>query len=108
VILGAYFMDFLSELRELLESELKHNSIDLQTAEKISDTITIKIRKTYSGQPFYIQKKTRDNSIRNAEIYRRFNGRNLRQICREYDLCYQQVCKIIKIERKERQRDLFA
>ena len=34
-------MDFLSELRELLESELKHNAIDLQTAEKISDTITI-------------------------------------------------------------------
>jgi Mor family transcriptional regulator len=94
-------MDFLSELREILESELKHNAIDLQTAEKISDTITIKIRQTYSGQPVYIQKKTRDNSMRNAEICRRFNGKNHADLVREFSLCYQQICKILAADRRK-------
>ena len=95
-------MDFIADLKQLLTTELQRNAISKQAAEKVSDAVTIKIHSYYSGQPVYVKKKTHDKSLRNAEIYARFDGKNARQICGEFDLCYQHVRKIIGKERKKR------
>jgi Mor family transcriptional regulator len=99
--------NFLSEMREFLARELKVHSIESKIADNISSSVVIKFRQNYGGMPIYIH-KSNDNSERNVQIYREFNGKNMRHICHKYDLCYQQVCKIIRNERKKRQGDLFA
>ncbi len=83
--------NFLTSLREIITAQ----DIDVFIVEKIIEST----RKTWGGSPIYI-KKTTDLDYRNAEILRKFNGRNSRQLCKEYDLCYQQVCKIISQGRK--------
>ena len=72
-----------------------------ELAEKVSENIAITFRQNFGGIPIYIH-KSEDHSVRNAEIYRKFNGRNTHELCREYSLCYQQICKIIKNERSQR------
>lgn len=93
MILGTYFMDFLSELRDI----------------NIPESIIQKIARHFGGNPVYIPKpKKVDFNDRNAQIYRDFNGKNTLHLSQKYDLCYQQICKIIRNERKKRQGDLFA
>ena len=99
--------NFLTEMRDFLARELKARSIESQTAEDISSSVAITFRQNYGGMPIYIQKSD-DNSQRNAEIYRKFNGKNTFELCREYDLCYQQILKIVKEQRTKNQRDLFT
>lgn len=91
--------NFLSEMREFLARELKAHSVEPKAADNISENIAITFRQSYGGIPIYIQKKSNDYSERNAEIYRKFNGRNALQLCQDYDLCYQHICKIIKKQR---------
>jgi Mor family transcriptional regulator len=93
--------DFLTEMREFISAQLKANSIQEELAEKVSKNIAIIFRQNFGGIPIYIH-KSKDHSVRNAEIYRKFNGRNTHELCREYRLCYQQICKIIKNERNQR------
>jgi Mor family transcriptional regulator len=99
--------DFLVDIREFIARELQANEIDPQKAQMISANVEITFRRNYGGAPIYI-KKSENHGDRNAEIYKAFNGRNMRHLCQTYDLCYQQVYKIIKLERKKRQGDLFA
>lgn len=97
--------NFLSEMRDFIARELKARSVESQAAEEISEHLTITFRKNYGGVPIYIHKKSNDYAERNAEIYRKFNGRNTLQLCREYDLCYQHICKIIKEQRDKKLND---
>ncbi len=84
--------DFLIELRETMTT----HTIDALVAENIVK----KIRKNWGGVPIYIKKASGVDS-RNAEIYRRFNGKNHTDLCREFGLGYQQICKILNAERKK-------
>lgn len=93
--------NFLSEMRDFIARELKARSVEAQAAEEISEHLTITFRQNYGGVPIYIHKKSNDYAERNAEIYSKFNGSNALQLCREYDLCYQHICKIIKEQRKK-------
>jgi Mor family transcriptional regulator len=82
--------DFLADLRETMTT----HAVDVLVAENIVE----KIRKNWGGLPIYI-KKTTETASRNAEICRQFNGKNHADLCREYDLSYQQICKIIALGR---------
>lgn len=99
--------NFLTEMRDFIARELKARSVESQAADEISEHLTITFRKNYGGIPLYLPKSKELNS-RNDEIWSKFNGRNHVELCREYDLSYQQICKIIGIQRKKRQGDLFA
>ena len=95
----------LVEIKEIISRALiAHAVLD---ADEISLKITAEITKNFGGTAIYIQKKSVDFAARNNEIYRKFNGRNARQLCRSYDLCYQQICRIIQNHRTKRQSDLF-
>lgn len=86
-------MNFLTELRDL----------------DIPESIIQKISHHFGGNPVYIPKPNKvDFSDRNTQIYRDFNGKNTLHLSQKYDLCYQQILKIIKVERQKRQGDLFT
>jgi Mor family transcriptional regulator len=98
--------NFLSEMREFLARELKACAIESEVADSISTRVTWEFRKNYGGIPLYLP-KSKELTSRNDEIWSKFNGRNHVALCREYDLSYQQICKIIGLQRKKRQGDLF-
>lgn len=84
--------DFLTYLRETMTT----HAIDVLVAENIVE----QVRKNWGGLPIYI-KKTTETASRNAEICRRFNGKNHADLCREFGLSYQQICKIVARGRKQ-------
>ena len=99
--------NFLTEMREILAREIKLLSIEPKEAEKFINIITLNIHNNYGGQPIYISKR-KDTGLRNIEIYTKFNGKNVGQLCRDYDLCAQQIRRIIESQRKVRQGDVFG
>ncbi len=99
--------DFVTEMREILAREIKLLSVESKDADRLIDKITLMIRRKYAGQPIYISKRS-NRKLRNAEIYGKFNGSNTSQLCRDYDLCAQQIRRIIESQRQLRQRDIFG
>jgi Mor family transcriptional regulator len=85
--------DFLTNLRDTITA----HHVDDSIAENIINSI----RKLYGGNPFYIKKTTGGVDSRNAEIYCRLTGKKHADLCREFGLGYQQICKIVKAERKK-------
>ncbi len=64
---------------------------------EIPENLIVKIHNHFGGCPVYIPKiKKVDLISRNAEICRRFTGRNYRQLSSEYNLSGQHIHKIIK------------
>ena len=60
-----------------------------------ADSIRV-IQSNFSGCAVYIPKLRKiDLTARNKEIRREFNGRNHKQLARDFGLCYQTICKIV-------------
>ena len=97
----------LSEMREFLVQEFKTHEIEPEIADRISLKFEVSFRKDYGGIPLYIR-KSKELTTRNDEIWTKFTGKNHIELCREFNLSYQQICKIIGLQRKKRQGDLFA
>jgi Mor family transcriptional regulator len=98
---------FLTDMREILAREIKLLSLDPADAERFINKITLTMQRQYAGQPIYISKRT-NIELRNTEIYKRFTGMNINQLCRDYNLCAQQVRRIIKSQRQLNQHDIFG
>jgi Mor family transcriptional regulator len=96
---------FLTEMRDILAREIKSLPIESEV-EKVINNVIRSITKQYGGQPIYI-KKSDDLNVRNREIYKKSNGRNVNQLCREYDLCAQQIRLIVKKQHAAKQNDIF-
>lgn len=69
------------------------------------------IRKEWAGQNLYIPKgQAYELSLRDEELYRRFSGSNLYQLCKEYGITlqrgYQIIAAIREREFKRRQAPL--
>lgn len=77
-----------------------------EVADSISSKFEEAFRKDYGGIPLYIR-KSKELTTRNDEIWSKFTGKNHIELCREYNLSYQQICEIIGLQRKKRQGDLF-
>jgi Mor family transcriptional regulator len=97
----------LSEMREFLAQEFKACAIESEVADSIISKFEEDFRKDYGGIPLYIR-KSKELTSRNDEIWSKFTGKNHIELCREYNLSYQQICKIIGLQRKKRQGDLFS
>lgn len=60
------------------------------------------IRKEWAGQNLYVPKgQAYDLSIRDEELYRRFNGANLFRLCKEYGITIQRGYQIIAAIREK-------
>jgi len=101
--------NFLTDVREILAREIKliTSDVDAATQEKLIDKIVFSIHDKYAGASIYLTKSIEAVDTRNMRICKKFNGRNLREIAREYDLCDQQIRTIIKKKRKATQLNLF-
>jgi Mor family transcriptional regulator len=66
----------------------------------IPETIIIKIHTHFSGCSIYVPKANKaDLTTRNTQIYQRFNGKNYRELAREFKLSGQYIHKIVSRER---------
>ncbi|STZ74810.1 Mor transcription activator family protein [Bergeriella denitrificans] len=89
------------------------SNTDRQTARITARQVSAHISKHWGGQLLYIPKNHLGKlDERDAEIWRRFDGKNHAELAREFDLTMQQIYKIVRDaaahHRAKRQIDLFA
>ena len=107
------YPEILSDLRDHLTEILIEAGAKQPQAEDLAGKAAESIRKKWGGLAVYIP-KGRDWELtqRDYEIYRKFNGRNMHQICQEFGITeqrvYQIVARIRAEETEKRQLKLFA
>lgn len=108
---GAY-PELLAEVAERVSSLLTAEGIKEKEAAEIGAKVAEFLREHWGGQIIYVPKGTHfDLSARDLKIWERWNGRNARELCREFDISIQRFRQIIAaVQRKEadkRQKKLF-
>lgn len=88
-------------------------NISKQDARMAARQVAAHLTKHWGGQILYFPKNHLGRlSGRDAEIWRKFNGRNHAELAREYNLTVQQIYKIVReaqaLHRKKTQADMFA
>lgn len=106
------YPELLTDLRTMLTDSLIAAGVEAGKAVAISHDATEKVRNDWGGAMVYIPKGMDfELSVRDQEIWHKFNGRNHRELCHEYDVSIQWLYKIIKYQRaqesKKRQADVF-
>lgn len=95
-------VDLHGKFAELLKAELGQIAEKDCNFEDISFKLTEIIRRDWAKQQVYIpQCQSVELTKRDYEIYSKFNGRNHRQLCQEYNISEQWLYKIIKKVREE-------
>lgn len=92
--------DCLMEVEELIFAELD----DLNDGRERMKRILLSFRERFAKDSIYIPF---DYAARNAEIVRRYNGSNDRQLAQEYRLSRRQIAKITQIKKQQMQPSLF-
>ena len=85
--------DCLVEIQELIVAELIEMG-KLDDAQTSSLRITLKIQERFAKGAIYIPF---DYQARNHEIKRRFNGKNKKQLAREFCLSERHISEIVKL-----------
>ncbi len=81
------------EITAILREEI---GLHEQYAATLAEPIVNGLKKKFSGQDLYIAKNQRtDISQRNEVIRREFNGRNLEEMMKKYDLSKSSIYKIV-------------
>lgn len=105
--------EILVDLAEQVEERLAATGADHPEASAIGWKVAQHMNGYWGGGLLYICKGQRyEISLRDQEIFRRFNGENHDWLAQEYDLTVQHVYRIVKRvgadERAKRQAPLFA
>ncbi|MGL4224966.1 MAG: Mor transcription activator family protein [Vibrio sp.] len=98
------------DLFKIVKLEYQHHGID---DVKAPLTTTLALIDYLGGMQVYVPKGERlRKHIRNMEIYYRFNGRNIRELSRQYEQTEQNIYRIIaeqkRLHIKRKQPDLFG
>ncbi|WP_051145194.1 Mor transcription activator family protein [Thiomicrorhabdus sp. Kp2] len=98
----------LAEFHDVIEHYFKETlKVENAAAHKHADGVTTMIAKHFGGRPFYMPKgKSLTRSLRNLEIFKKFNGRNQDELAEEYDLSVAAIYDIVAKQYKLRQRKL--
>lgn len=88
-------------------------NIDKQAAQQTAKQVSAHLSRHWGGQLLYFPKNHFGKlSERDAEIWRKFDGRNHAALAMEYDLTMQQIYKIVReaaaFHRAKNQIDMFA
>jgi Mor family transcriptional regulator len=95
------YPEILTALEVLCVKVLENHRIDKAQTQQIAHEIAESVRMEWGGTPIYICKgQEYELTERDKEIYAKWNGRNRHEICREYNISYPWLCKIIKHQRK--------
>ena len=90
---------FPERLQNLLDKlvVLSRKGISEETAKDLATETVETIRKDWGGLMVYIPKGEKAYpSERDLEIYKRFNGQNRSQLCREFKISTQRLYQIVK------------
>lgn len=95
----------LDDFKDQVLSEMINQGIDKSKAETIAVKLREHIRVHWGGQQIYFTVK---GSIkeRNAEIYRRYDGKNRVDLTREYGISQQYFYQIIKAEHTKKRKPI--
>lgn len=86
--------EFLNELQEFMLTK----GIEKIKVEQVIKHIT----RQYGGIPIYIKMdKVTNRTQRDKEIFERFNGKNIINLCRDFGLTAQQIRRIVATKRAE-------
>lgn len=88
-------------------------NIDPQSAQAAAKQVSAHLSKHWGGQLLYFPKNHYGRlSERDAEIWRKFDGKNHAALAMEYDLTMQQIYKIVReaaeYHRAKNQMDMFT
>ena len=81
--------------RQGLFDEQRRDEVAAEIGRHLADFLSL----SWGGQQLYIPK---DGKRRAAIIYSEFDGTNVAELARKYDVCVQTIYKIIKRERERR------
>jgi Mor family transcriptional regulator len=96
------YPELLSDLLTMLAGDLRDSGLPLHQANAIAWACTERLRDTWGGQSIYItQGLTFDTLQRYQAIWDKFNGQNVQELAREYDMSEQAIYKAIRIMRAE-------
>lgn len=105
----------LAELVSIFKDEMTTGAVkmDEENAIKLAKRLVARQAHHMGGRQFYLPRDERlRKAMRDVEIWQRWNGRNVGELQRQFDLTAQQVYAIIReqrqLERDRRQAKLFG
>lgn len=99
------YPEILGELLQLVATELREAGLDMTSANDIAWRTTEKVRDRWGGQGIYIPQAVSFETLeRYRRLWDRFNGNNVSELAREFDLSEQAVYKALRYMREEVKR----
>lgn len=108
----ANYPELLQDLADQVGLKLVELGVDPEKAAEIGFASAEHIREHWGGQPIYLPKGAQyEFSMRDMQVFERFNGHNHAALAREYNLSVMRIYQIVKAVRaeltKKRQGALF-
>lgn len=106
------YPEFLNDLARQISTLLIARGMDQETAADVALEVAEFARIRWGGQQVYIPKGVLfELSVRDMQIWEKWNGRNALELCREFGLTKQRLYQIIAVVRErelsKRQQKLF-
>lgn len=106
------YPEILTDLAEQLAQFLRGRGLDDAVATDAATQAAEFVREHWGGQKIYIPRGQRHElSHRDLEIWKRWNGHNRLELCREYGISENRLYQILQVMREQeidkRQRTLF-
>lgn len=108
----AAYPEILRDLADQVALKISELGVDTEKCADIGFAVAEHIREHWGGQPIYLAKGVQyDFSMRDMQLFERFNGHNHVELAREYNLTVMRIYQIVKAVRaelvKKRQGALF-
>lgn len=101
------YPQFLIDMRDLIAEKLKLRvALHHDEIHEISSEVVEAVRQNHGGEPVYIPKATKWLcKKKHDEIWEAFNGKNQRELAKQFDLGLSQIYKILEEYQHKNQLD---
>lgn len=104
------YPQFLIDMREFIADKLKERvALHHDEIEEISREVVELVRENHGGESVYIPKAAKwVCKTKHDEIWQAFNGKNHRELAKQFDLGLSQIYRIIEEYQRKNQLDWCA
>lgn len=108
--MAADYPQFLIDMREFIAQKLKERvALHHDEIEEISREVVELVRENHGGEPVYIPKAAAwECKKKHDEIWEAFNGKNHRELAKQFDLGLSQIYRITSEYQHKNQLDWCA